>query len=90
MTMPPSIRLASLAMFGLLAIGSAVPQCAAAAAPDGPVRHEFLIRGFVTEGKAVLPEARIVYGTTGTLDAAGDNAVLLPSHYMADLPAMTG
>jgi homoserine O-acetyltransferase len=32
----------------------------------------------------VLPKARIVYGTYGTLNAARDNAVLLPSHYMAN------
>ena len=57
----------------------------AAAKPAAPVRHEFLIKDFVTESKAVLPEARIVYGTTGTLNAARDNAVLLPSHYMADM-----
>lgn len=56
-----------------------------AAQPDEPVRHDFVIRGFVTESKVVLPEAHVVYGTYGTLDAAGDNAVLLPSHYMADM-----
>ena len=50
-----------------------------------PVQHEFVIRDFATERKAVLPEARVVYGTYGTLNAAGDNAVLLPSHYMADM-----
>jgi homoserine O-acetyltransferase len=33
----------------------------------------------------VLPKARIVYGTYGQLNEAGDNAVLLPSHYMADM-----
>jgi homoserine O-acetyltransferase len=50
-----------------------------------PVQHEFVIKNFKTESGIVLPEARIVYGTYGTLDAAGDNAVLLPSHYMADM-----
>lgn len=48
-----------------------------------PVQHEFVIRNFKTEHGVVLPEARIVYGTYGKLNAAGDNAVLLPSHYMA-------
>jgi homoserine O-acetyltransferase len=33
----------------------------------------------------ILPEARIVYGTYGKLNDAGDNAVLLPSHFMAAL-----
>jgi len=55
-----------------------------AQAPD-PVQHELVIRQFKTEGGVVLPEARIVYGTYGHLNAAGDNAVLLPSHYMAEM-----
>jgi homoserine O-acetyltransferase len=50
-----------------------------------PVQHEFVIKNFKTESGVVLPEAKIVYGTYGTLDAAGDNAVLLPSHYMAEM-----
>ena len=33
----------------------------------------------------VLPEAHVVYGTYGHLNAAHDNAILLPSHYMAKL-----
>src|SRR5580692_2092539 len=52
---------------------------------EEPIQHEFVIRNFKTESGVVLPEARIVYGTYGQLDAAGDNAVLLPSHYMANL-----
>ncbi|MGB8839554.1 MAG: alpha/beta fold hydrolase, partial [Aliidongia sp.] len=50
-----------------------------------PIQHEFIIENFKTEGGAVLPQAHIVYGTYGQLNAAGDNAVLLPSHYMADM-----
>jgi homoserine O-acetyltransferase len=46
-------------------------------------RHELIIHDFHTESGAVLPEARLVYTTLGKLSAAGDNAVLLPSHYMA-------
>jgi homoserine O-acetyltransferase len=53
--------------------------------PGAPIQHEFIIHNFKTEGGTVLPEARIVYGTLGSLNAAGDNAVLLPSHYMADM-----
>ncbi len=60
-------------------------SAAPGATPGQPVQHEYVIRHFVTESKAVLPEARIVYGTYGTLNAARDNAVLLPSHYMADM-----
>jgi homoserine O-acetyltransferase len=50
-----------------------------------PVQHEFVIKNFKTESGVVLPEAKIVYGTYGKLNAAGDNAVLLPSHYMAEM-----
>ncbi len=47
-------------------------------------RHEFVIANFKTESGVILPQARVVYGTYGKLNEARDNAVLLPSHYMAD------
>jgi homoserine O-acetyltransferase/O-succinyltransferase len=47
-------------------------------------RHEFVIVNFKTEGGVTLPQARVVYGTYGKLNDAKDNAILLPSHYMAD------
>lgn len=55
------------------------------AQPKGPAseRHEFVIKNFKTESGVTLPEARVVYGTYGQLNAARDNVVLLPSHYMA-------
>jgi homoserine O-acetyltransferase len=57
-----------------------------AASPAGtPERHEFKIANFKTESGAVLPVALVVYGTYGHLNAARDNAMLLPSHYMANL-----
>jgi homoserine O-acetyltransferase len=46
--------------------------------------HEFIISNFRTESGATLPQARIVYGTYGRLNAAKDNAVLVPSSYMAN------
>ena len=56
-----------------------------AAQPAQPLeRHEFVIRDFKTESGVVLPEAHVVYTTLGRLNAAGDNAILLPSHYMAN------
>ena len=71
---------AALCALGLLAGGAPVwsqqPQ---------PVQHEYRIRHFKTEGGVELPEVRIVYGTYGHLDPAGDNAILLPSHYMAEM-----
>jgi len=57
----------------------------AAVRAEDPERHEFVIHNFKTEHGVVLPEAHIVFGTYGKLNAAGDNAILLPSHYMADL-----
>jgi len=63
----------------------------AADAPDAdeirlgkPAVHEFVIANFKTESGATLPQAKVVYGTYGHLNAARDNVVLVPSHYMAD------
>ncbi len=50
-----------------------------------PVEHSFILHDFHTESGVTLPQAKIVYGTFGTLNAAHDNAVLLPSHYMANM-----
>jgi homoserine O-acetyltransferase len=50
-----------------------------------PTQHEFIIENLKTESGTVLPQARVFYGTYGQLNAAGDNAVLLPSHYMAEM-----
>ena len=63
----------------------AVAQDAAAPKGPEPVEHSYVIHNFRTESGVVLPEAKIVYGTYGKLDAAGDNAILLPSHYMANM-----
>src|SRR3981189_378982 len=60
-------------------------QPAPRSAADTAERHEFLIANFKTESGAVLPQVRVVCGTYGHLNAARDNAVLLPSHYMAKL-----
>lgn len=68
--------LAALLSSGAIAVPSAQPRVTLE-------RHEFLIHDFHTESGVVLPEARVVYTTLGTLNANGDNAVLLPSHYMA-------
>src|SRR6185503_18189384 len=61
---------------------------AAAQAPTAPPHtaehHVFVIANFKTESGTTLPQARVVYGTYGRLNAARDNVVLLPSHYMAN------
>jgi homoserine O-acetyltransferase len=53
--------------------------------PVAAEQHEFVIQNFRGESGVTLPQARVVYGTYGRLNAAKDNAVLLPSHYMANL-----
>jgi homoserine O-acetyltransferase len=60
------------------------PQSAGQSAPHTAEHHEFVIKNFKTESGVTLPEARVVYGTYGRLNAARDNVVLLPSHYMAN------
>jgi homoserine O-acetyltransferase len=76
------MRTAVLALLTSVASLAALP----AAAQPAPTleRHEFVIRDFRTESGVVLPEARLVYTTLGTLNAARSNAILLPSHYMAN------
>jgi homoserine O-acetyltransferase len=79
-----TIAAASL-LFAALASVSAAAQNAAPARNIEPVEHSFVLHNFRTESGVVLPEAKIVYGTYGHLNAAGDNAILLPSHYMAEM-----
>src|SRR5438552_5385582 len=52
--------------------------------PHPAEHHEFAIDNFRTDSGVTLPKARIVYGTYGRLNAARDNVILLPSHYMAN------
>ena len=78
-------RLVSLVVALTVSSASLAANAESVVSPAGPTQHEFVIRGFTTEGRVELPEAKIVYGTYGTLNPAGDNAVLLPSHYMADM-----
>jgi homoserine O-acetyltransferase len=66
-----------------------IARCLFAQSPDNGARHEFVIHNFRSESGVVLPEAKIVYGTWGHLNAAKDNAVLLPSHYLANYRGYT-
>jgi homoserine O-acetyltransferase/O-succinyltransferase len=70
----------------VLGIAVLVPSNALAQQPSAPKfeRHEFVVRNFKTESGVVLPQARLVYTTLGKPNAAATNAILLPSHYMAD------
>ena len=60
------------------------PPAAVSSPAEKGERHEFVITNFRTESGVTLPRALVVYGTYGHLNAARDNAVLLPSHYMAN------
>ena len=54
-----------------------------AASPDG-APQVFVMSSLPLEGGATLKDARVEYATYGRLNAAKDNVVLTPSHYMAD------
>jgi homoserine O-acetyltransferase len=69
----------------LVVLAGCVGCVSSAGAVETPERHEFVIKNFRTESGALLPEARVVYGTYGHMNATHDNVVLLPSHYMANL-----
>lgn len=67
-----------------LFVGGAWGQDSSTPKPEAGEKHEFVIANFKTESGVTLPQARVVYGTYGHLNAARDNVILLPSHYMAD------
>ncbi len=50
-----------------------------------PERHVFTIHAFHAESSVTLPETHVVYGTYGHLNAKHDSAILMPSHYLANL-----
>ena len=76
-----AVRVLTVAIFPALLLALAIAPSDA----QDPVRHEFVIHNYKTESGIILPEAHIVYGTYGTLNADKSNAILLPSHYMAEL-----
>jgi len=77
-------RVVAVSLLGALLVPFAALAQPAASRVDLAEHHEFVIENFQTESGVTLPQARIVYGTYGHLNAARNNAVLLPSHYMAD------
>jgi homoserine O-acetyltransferase len=70
---------------GWVFVLAAFASSARAADVVGPTGHSFTIDAFRTESGVVLPHAVVHYGTYGTLNVARDNAILLPSHFMADM-----
>ncbi len=79
------LRVCSVAASGLIAALGPLAVAQSAPQPADPVEHTYVIHNFHTESGVTLPEVKILYGTYGHLNADGGNAVLLPSHYMANL-----
>lgn len=81
-------KILSAALMISTVIGAAIMRAEEPAKPSPlpkPERHVFVIRNFHTESGVTLPEADVVYGTYGHLNATHDNVILLPSHFMANL-----
>ena len=76
------VRLALVMVPFVLALAATAVRAEPEKKP-GPAPGTFTIENFQLENGVKLPRAIVVYGTYGTLNAAKDNAVLLPSHYMA-------
>src|SRR5262249_39652428 len=77
----PAVKKIVLILF--FASQAVLAQNPPAAKPESE-QHEFLITNFKTESGVTLPQAKVVYGTYGHLNAEKNNVVLLPSHYMAN------
>ena len=72
-----------LVPLALVVLLGSVARADEPAKKPGPAPGSFTLESFKLESGVTLPKAVVVYGTYGTLNAAKDNAVLLPSHYMA-------
>ncbi len=69
---------------GLVLVAAFAALAEGQAAPDGASHHVYELKEFRLESGVTLPNATLVYATYGHLSARRDNAILLPSHYMAD------
>ena len=54
------------------------------APPDRAEHGTFRLDRFTFESGPTVPNVSVAYGTYGRLNAARDNAILLPSHYLAN------
>jgi homoserine O-acetyltransferase len=59
-------------------------QDSSASSRDRAGHYAFVMDPFTFESGATVPRVTVAYGTYGRLNAAQDNVVLLPSHYLAD------
>ena len=81
---PTKTLVLTLIVAATVGVRAQPPRQPAAAAPHSAEHRQYVIENFHTESGVVLPKARVVYGTYGRLNAARDNVILLPSHYMAN------
>jgi homoserine O-acetyltransferase len=72
-----------IAALALASAGALLSAQAPAPAAD-PHRRWLTLGDFRLESGTVLRDARVAYATFGTLNAAKDNAILVPSYYGAD------
>ncbi len=79
-----SDRSGRVAGVGLMLVAAFAALAEGQAAPDGASHHVYELKEFRLESGVRLPNATLVYATYGHLSARRDNAILLPSHYMAD------
>ncbi len=77
--------LSAILMLGFATVAASGQAAAPPTPRPQPTQHEYILHQFKLENGIVLPEAKLIYGTYGTLNAAKSNAVLLPSHYMAEM-----
>ncbi|HSE65540.1 MAG TPA: alpha/beta fold hydrolase [Gemmatimonadales bacterium] len=76
-------RMLALCLLYFTNTGNLSAQDTASSTVDHATHHEFNLGTFSIGGTDV-PNVKVVYGTYGHLNSKKDNAILLPSHYMAD------
>jgi homoserine O-acetyltransferase len=79
------MKIFTLIALTLVALAAPPAPAQTATPPTDPIEHTYIIHNFHTESGVTLPEVKILYGTYGHLNADASNAILLPSHYMANL-----
>ena len=80
-------RLLPLLLLISLFVTRALPALAQAGTlppPDHAAHYSFTLAEFTFESGVTVPDVRVVYATYGRFNALRDNAILLPSHYLAD------
>jgi homoserine O-acetyltransferase/O-succinyltransferase len=74
----------ALRLLGVALLAPALAGAQQPPPPDYASHHVFTLAQFTFESGPTVPNVKVVYGTYGHLSARKDNAILLPSHYLAD------